>query len=213
MIKSPHPKHTIQFLRSLTENRFISRSGTEFSPEEVTVMLIEKEEKKAQQIFRDELKARAKEWNPIPEITQFQSLLGKIQNFSDRARDCDGEKKVSTVYAPSFISPSTTFLLNDNLRTDLVLSASTVNASAEGAVQNPKELPHASVVVPSPVLAPSQFIHSTGENTMKKAISKRDLRRKTINGEIVTSVFVYTKKSLAAAIKENERQIQAVTQI
>lgn len=43
MLKSPHKKSSIKFLRYLRDNRFISPGGKEYSEPEVLEMLIDKE--------------------------------------------------------------------------------------------------------------------------------------------------------------------------
>lgn len=196
MLQTPHKNLSRNFLRALIENRFISPSGKEYSPEEVTELYHEKSTRLADiefsKLLREETKRHKKSWSLVEaarQITDFQDLLFKPKN---RARESLAQKTLSTVDA---ISPNTKNYLNDAIHSDSIIEQQQGKATVGGLVAK-REKPFDTTASPA---ADSITNKHQGTATMKKkkgfltfndvpAKNKRPASQEEINREIKKSL-------------------------
>ncbi len=122
MLQSPSKSLSRSFLKRLTENRFISPRGKEYSPEEVTELLTEKEMRHAESQFGAELRQAKPQPTILEMFAQMRSFQDTLYKRTENvARESPVEKSTSSDCAPLLFAPTQIFPLPEKDSIDSII--------------------------------------------------------------------------------------------
>lgn len=198
MIKSPSKFLSRPFLKRLTENRFISPRGLEYSEPEVTELLTIKEMNQAEIDFRREQKERVQLLDHAQIMRNFQDSIFVSRELGILKGSLTGP---STVDAASLFAPTPLLQLPVKKGSDLLPEHQKIKQQAGGLVDDS----FYTRKIAQPPTGPSAYRKGKPAMRITGDVPQQDRKRKYIAGMKVLEIREVTSTTLAQDLAATEK--------